>query len=97
MTDYDYRRCACSVIFLSDAASQDRLHSQAGVITAGHGLPIDSVRLIARYGGQISDRSEGEEIAERVFRRISVRLAHLFKDFVAKQRNPACARLVGIE
>ena len=49
MAEHDHRRCARPIILGIDRASQTRLHSQPGVIAAGHGLPVDYVRLISDH------------------------------------------------
>src|SRR5438132_3692033 len=86
MAEHDHRRCARLIIFVNDRASQARLHSQPGVIAAGHGLPVDDLRLIPHHRTQFTGWSEGKEIAERAVWRNGARLSHFFKDLVAKER-----------
>jgi len=50
MAEYDHRRSACPVIFVRDRASQHGLYANPGVIAAGHGLPLDDLRLLAYDG-----------------------------------------------
>ena len=95
MAEHNHWRGAWLVIIVSNGASQARLHSQPGIIVAGHGLPVDDLRLIGHYRVHFMYRSESKEIGEGTFRRLRPRLAHLFKDLVAKQRKPPRARRPG--
>src|SRR6266850_1568671 len=94
MAEHDHRRCTWLVIFVSNRASQARLHSQPGVIAARHGLSVNDLPLIADYRVHSIDRSESKEITKWTFRRLRL-LPHPFKDFVAKQRKRARARWPG--
>src|SRR6266404_9200424 len=91
MAEHDHWRGTWLVIFVSDSASQARLLSEASVIAAGHGLPLDDLCLLVHHRRQFTNRTGGKEIAERTVRRSDARLRHLFKDLVAKQRKPLCA------
>ena len=66
MAEHDDRRCAGLVIFVTDRTSQARLHAEPGVIAAGHGLAAYDLRLIPHNRSQLTDWSEGKEIAERL-------------------------------
>src|SRR6267143_1361917 len=94
MAEHDDLRCTSLVIFVSNRASQARLHSQPGVIAARHGLSVNDLRLIADYRVHFIYRSESKEIAKWTFCRLRL-LPHPFKDFVAKQRKRARARCPG--
>src|SRR5882672_4201160 len=91
MAEHDHWNGTWIVIFFSDSAPQAWLHSEAGVIAAGHGLPLDDLCLLVHHRRQFTNRSEGKEIAERTVRRSDARLVHLLKDLVAKQRKRPCA------
>src|SRR5262249_3679397 len=91
MAEYNDWRCARLIIFYSDRASQDRLRSQPGVITAGYGLPVDDLRLITWRRSHFADRGESKEIAERAVRCLRLR-AQFFEDVGPKQRIPGRAR-----
>src|SRR6185503_6627418 len=94
MAEHDHWRGTWLVVLVSDDTPQARLHSEAGVIAAGHGLPLDDLRLLVHHRRQFTNRSEGKEIAERTVRHNAC-LAHLFKDLVAKQRKRLGARRCG--
>src|SRR5262249_15024486 len=91
MAEYNDWRRARLIIFVSDRASQDRSHSQPGVITAGNGLPVDDLRLITCRRSHFADGGESKEIAERAVLCLRLR-EQFFKDVGAEQRIPGRAR-----